>query len=138
MRATISFDIDVDQVEPTMATLIAQEADTLRAAADMIDVQPGPRNMVLEEVTESLRLLQEVSAQLEQYKGMLLSFERARFETVLPQSADNAMPLAGQSINNLGHLQNTVDSMKNLEGFLDRINDQRKEGTDDAPADEEG
>jgi hypothetical protein len=138
MRATINFEVDVDQVENTMATLVAMESDTLRAIADMIDVNPGPRTMVLEEVTEALRLLEETSAQLEQYKGMLLSFERARFETVLPQSADNAMPVTGQPINNLGELQNTVESMKDLQGFLDRINDQRKEGADAAPADEEG
>ena len=94
MRATMSFDIEVDQVESTMRLLIAQEADTLRAAADMIDVQSGPHNMVLEEVTESLRLLQESSAQLEQYRGMLVSFERARFETMLPQEVAESPPPA--------------------------------------------
>ena len=43
MRATISFEIDVEHVEATMATLVSMEADTLRAVADMIDVQPVPR-----------------------------------------------------------------------------------------------
>ena len=138
MRATISFEIDVDQVEGTMGMLVAQEADTLRAVADMIDVSPGPHSVVLEEVSEALRLLQETSVQLVQYRDMLISFERARFETVLPQSADTPLPAGGQAVNSLGDLRNTMENMKNLQGFLDRINDQEEEDTNDTPAHEEG
>ena len=138
MRATISFEIDVDQVEGTMGMLVAQEAHTLRAIADMIDVSPDPSTGVLDEVTEALRVLESTAVQLQQYRDMLVSLERARFETILPQPAGDPIPVRGQPINNLGDLQNTMSAMKNLQGFLDRINDQREEDVDDVPTDEEG
>tara|TARA_R110002060_G_scaffold31841_2_gene42458 strand:+ start:2571 stop:2960 length:390 start_codon:yes stop_codon:yes gene_type:complete len=116
MRATVSFDIEVDQVEPTMAILIAQEADTLRAAADIIDVNPGPRTMVLEEVTEALRLMHEASAQLEQYRSMLVSFERARFETLLPQDAPPRVAMQGDP-----PLAQQVESVTSFDNFIDSI-----------------
>jgi len=47
----------------------------------------------LEEVTEALRLLSGVATQLHQYQQMLDSFERARFETRLPQPASPDEPL---------------------------------------------
>ena len=140
MRATISFDIEVDQVEPTMAILIAQEADTLRAAADMIDVQPGPRNMVLEEVTEALRLMNETSAQLEQYRSMLVSFERARFETVMPQDVNtpafNINPDSAAAMNSLRDVQVAVASMNQFDGFVNKINqhdEEQGDGEQDEP-----
>ena len=123
MRATINFEVDVDQVENTMATLVAMESDTLRAIADMIDVNPGPRTMVLEEVTEALRLLEETSAQLEQYKGMLLSFERAKFQTMLPQEAhDQNQPPPALPSDDLGRLQNHTRDMVEFNRFMGGIN----------------
>jgi hypothetical protein len=126
MRATINFEVDVDQVENTMATVVAMEADTLRAIADMIDVNPGPRTMVLEEVTEALRLLSEVRVQLQQYHDMLGSFRQAKFETMLPQSSDVRVPVRGQPVKSAGEVQEAVESMKNLEGFLQKINYQEE------------
>jgi hypothetical protein len=130
MRATINFEVDVDQVENTMAVLIAMEADTLRAVADLIDVNPGPRTMVLEEVTEAMRLLSEVASQLQQYRDMLTSFKRARFETILPQAANAA--LKNNPTQGLGEVKK---SMKKLDTFLARIN---KEEADEDPKPEEG
>ena len=130
MRATINFEVDVDQVENTMAVLIAMEADTLRAVADLIDVNPGPRTMVLEEVTEAMRLLSEVASQLQQYRDMLTSFKRARFETILPQAANAA--LKNNPTQGLGEVKK---SLKKLDTFLARIN---KEEADEDPKPEEG
>ena len=156
MRATISFDIDVDEVEDTMGMLVAQEADTLRAVADMIDVQPGPRTMVLEEVTEALRLLQETSTQLQQYKEMLISFEQAKYSTILPQScaespinvvpetttpatAARALPNVGEMVRNLTELQTSLSAMTEFGSFVDKINHSEEEsGEHNEPQTQEG
>jgi len=111
MRATISFDIDIDQVESTMGVLAGQEAYNLRAAADLLEEYTGPRTQILGEITEALRLLQETATQLEQYRQMLLSFEKAKFETVTPQPAQ-------QSINSLGDIRDAVQSMQKFDNFL--------------------
>ena len=94
MRATISFEIDLDQVEGTMGMLVAQEAHDLRAAADLLEDYITPQDNVLEKVTLALGLLQEASTQLQQYHQMLISFEKAKFETILPTTA--AAPVAVQ------------------------------------------
>ena len=56
-----------------------------------------------------------------------MSFEQAKFETMLPQPA-------GNSIQNLGQLKETVESMKSLDGFLEGIKAQEedKEGGHDS------
>lgn len=126
MRATISFEIDVDQVEGTMGLLVAQEADTLRAVADMIDINPGPRTMVLEEVTEALKVLRDTTVQLGQYRDMLLSFERARLETLAPQRvAAGEQPAVSADLHTQGAEKAQFDN------FLNRI------GEDDLDEDTE-
>jgi len=128
MRATISFEIDVDKVEETMAALVEQQSDTLRLVTNILD-NVG-KSTLLEEVTEALDLLEEASSQLQQYRNMLVNFEKAKFETMIPQPA-------GQPVHNLGQLRETVESMKDLEGFLAGINNQ-DEGEEDDHVPEEG
>ena len=149
MRATISFDVEVEQVENTMAVLAAQEAANLRAAADMIDVQPGPRNMVLEEINLALSLIQETASQLEQYKSMLLSFERARYETMVPQPADDTnmelteamaadQPTAAD-LKSFSDLQTTLDAIQGFESFMNPLTDPPTTATEeDSDQNEEG
>ena len=85
MRATISFDIDLEKVEDTMATLVSQEASTLLVTANILEnVGHGP---LLQEVTEAVDILNESVSQLRQYKDMLISFEQAKYNTMIPQSA---------------------------------------------------
>jgi hypothetical protein len=122
MRATISFEIDVDKVEETMAALVEQQSDTLRLVTNILD-NVG-KSTLLEEVTEALDLLEEASSQLQQYRNMLVNFEKAKFETMIPQPA-------GQPVHNLGQLRETVESMKDLEGFLAGINNQEEDEEDD-------
>lgn len=128
MRATINFEIDVDKVEETMAALVEQQSDTLRLVTNILD-NVG-KSTLLEEVTEALDLLEEASSQLQQYRNMLVNFEKAKFETMIPQPA-------GQPVHNLGQLRETVESMKDLEGFLAGINNQ-EEGEEDDHVPEEG
>ena len=63
MRATISFELELDKVESTMATLVSQESDTLRIVTNILDnVGEGP---LLPEVSKAIALLQEATNQSE-------------------------------------------------------------------------
>jgi hypothetical protein len=146
MRATINFEVDVEKVENTMAALVSNQAPILRTAANILDNLGGPP--LLNEVSEALDLLQEASFQLNQYRDMLASFQRARFETLLPQEA----PAALESIEELRkETKNTMNLVRNVEElnevqnhadkfgqFIDKLNAFGEEGGDDVAASEEG
>lgn len=113
MRATISFELELDKVESTMATLVSQEAGTLRIVTNILDtVGEGP---LLPEVSEVIDLLQEVTNQLRQYQDMLVNFERAKFETILPQPATTL----GAEVNSLREAVSTVKNMKAFDSFIE-------------------
>ncbi len=113
MRATISFELELEKVESTMATLVSQEAGTLRIVTNILDtVGEGP---LLPEVSEAIDLLQEVTNQLRQYQDMLVNFERAKFETILPQAATTL----GAEVNSLREAVSTVKNMKAFDSFVE-------------------
>ena len=120
MRATISFDIDVSEVEGAMGHLVSREAHSLRAAADILEDYIAPRDHLLDEVTEALRLVSDATSQLEQYRTMLLNFERAKYETVLPQDAT-------QSVANIG---TAVANLNKFGDFIERLNAQEETAED--------
>mgnify|MGYP003143588783 CR=1 FL=1 len=126
MRATISFDVGLEKVEDTMCVLVTQESSSLRAAATILE--RADSGTLLEEVSEALDLLQEATVQLQQYKDMMISFQRARFETVLPQEADPS-PLTS-SVEVARHLANNLEKFDN---FLGQIN---PEGANDVKPEE--
>jgi len=66
MRATISFDIELDKVEETMNALVSKQSTTLRVAANILD--HASNTTLLEEVTEAIGLLQGAISQLQQYQ----------------------------------------------------------------------
>ena len=112
MRATINFEVNADKVEETMATLVSQEASTLRIAANILDnLGDGP---LLQEVTETIDLLQEAAIQLKQYRDMLAGFERARFETMLPQEVE----VSENVFNNIEELRSSLNNMADFSSFL--------------------
>lgn len=127
MRATINFDIDLDKVEDTMATLVSQEAATLHITANILDnLGHGP---LLQEVTEALDLLRETTSQLQQYKDMLISFEQARYKTMVPQD----------TVQSMGDVATTLANIDKFGNFIDRLNKTADEGNlDEAPTTEEG
>ena len=129
MRATISFDIERDKVEETMSALVSQQSSTLRVAANILD--NAGNTTLLEEVTEAIDLLQEAASQLQQYQQMLTSFERAKFETMLPQQAPAPTPVQTQAVTeaakNIEGLQETLKAMSDFGSFVDRINNQAQE-----------
>ena len=116
MRANINFEVSLDKVEDTMRALVSQEANTLNIAANILDTIGS--QTLLEEVTETLDLLQETSVQLQQYRDMLVSFEQAKFETILPRPAADP-----------------IQSVKRFDNFLDKINSQE---VSDDPEPQEG
>jgi hypothetical protein len=131
MRATISFETDVDEVEGTMAVLACSEEHNLRAAADLLSNFTVLDGSVLDASTEALRLLDMSVGQLRQYQQMMLSFEKAKFETMLPQSVEQAIPV----VDNMEKLNEVKKNMQGLESFLDRITE---EGATDGARTEEG
>ena len=119
MRATISFEADVSRVNDIMRSLVLEESNALQEA--FISLEKATTDRIVEGISEALDHIYGVTNQLEQYRDMLVSFERARFETILPQ----AVPAPAQKV---------AQSMKKFDDFLDRINEE----SEDAPDPEEG
>ena len=127
MRATINFEVDVDRVQATMAAVAREELQPLHHAMDLLEVSK-PQDLH-DGISKALEILGAVATQLEQYRDMLTSFERARFETILPQSAEEALlPVeGGQAFNNLSELRANLNNMQEFTKFV-----QQEEETDDA------
>ena len=123
MRATISFEVDVERVQETMAALVLQEAVPLHQATDLVE-NTEPQDLY-DGITQALEILGSVSAQLQQYRDMLVNFEQAKFQTILPQPA-------GQTVSNLGELKDTVEKMKMFDGFVQKMAAQGEEPEDES------
>ena len=130
MRATISFETDVDQVEGTMAVVACSEEHNLRAAADILGNYTVLDGSLLDAITEALRLLDMSATQLRQYQQMMVSFERARLGAMSDTDAPAAPP-----VNSLRDVQAAVAAMNQFDGFVDKIN---TAGTEEDSEDEEG
>ena len=131
MRATISFETDVDQVEGTMAVIACEEEHNLRAAADILGNYTVLDGSLLDAITEVLRLLELSTDQLKQYQQMMVSFEKAKFDTMLPQSAPDSIPVSPQDSveqpKNMQEIQDAIKAMNEFGSFVDRINNQPQE-----------
>jgi len=129
MRATISFDTDIEQVEGTMAVVACSEEHNLRAAADILSDYTVLDGSLLDALTEVLRLLDMSTGQLRQYQNMLINFEKAKYETVLPQSTTQSVANIGEAVKNLNKFGD----------FIDRLNSQEtEEGASDVEPATEG
>ena len=124
MRATISFETDVDRVKETMRSLTLEEACGLHQAIEILEASTAEG--LLEDVDAALEKILAAVRQLHQYKEMLISFERARFETILPQSADEP------AIETLGQLKDATAAMTQFDDFLNKVNAPQEEETDDS------
>ena len=124
MRATINFEADVSRVNDIMRSLVLEESNALQDA--LISLEKATADRIVEGISEALEHIYGVANQLEQYRDMVVSFERARFETILPQSAKDPVPM----VDNLEKLNQVKESMKKFDTFLDKISD---EGTKDEP-----
>ena len=128
-----------------MAVLACSEEHNLRAAADFLSNFTVLDGSTLDVITEVLRLLDMSTDQLRQYQNMLVSFERARFETMLPRdaplhSATEATPEpdtpanVGDLVQIMREVKSAVEAMGSFNNFLDRIKDLEEE---EPTADEE-
>ena len=132
MRATINFEVNVDRVQETMGAVVREELQPLHQAMDLLEISK-PQDLH-EGISEALEILRAVTVQLEQYRGMIASFERARFETILPQSAEEPVQeVPGQVFDNLQNLRNNLNNVKDFTNFMQQA---QEETEDDDP--EEG
>jgi hypothetical protein len=112
MRATINFDLDVGDVEETMGSLASMQVPKLQMAIDELEIDSS--RPLRDEIAEAISLIQSVSSQLQQYHAMLVSFEQARFQTMVPQDADDKLA------HSLNDVRQSVNSMKKFDDFLER------------------
>ena len=124
MRATINFEADVGRVQQIMWALAFQEMDPLHQAMDFVET--AKPHELHEGITNALDLIQGVTTQLEQYRAMLISFEKARFETILPQEveSENSFPVTPK---NMGEMIEVAGNMKSFDSFLEKVNQQEEE-----------
>ena len=143
MRATINFDVEVDQVEGTMAVLACSEEHNLRAAADLLSNFTVLDGSVLDAITEALRLVEMSATQLRQYQKMMLNFERSRFETIVPQPVPQpdeptVRRSAGKIFNNLEELREQLQTVKEFQNTIQQAQLLDQEEDDEDLQSEEG
>lgn len=129
MRATISFEADVSRVNDIMRSLVLEESNALQDA--FICLEKATADRIVEGVSEALDQIYTVANQLEQYRSMMISFEQARFETILPQSAPArvdvspagtpATAIPEQLLTSLNDMKKAVGDMEQFDGFLEKI-----------------
>jgi signal recognition particle GTPase len=122
MRATISFEADVSRVNDIMRSLVLEESNALQEA--LMSLEKATTDRIAEGISEALGHIYSVTKQLEQYRDMVASFERARFETILPQEADTR-PL----LQTMGEVKEAAQVLRKFDSFLDQIGEEDPDGT---------
>ena len=125
MRATISFEADVSRVNDIMRSLVLEESNALQEA--LIALEKATTDRIVEGISEALEHINGVATQLDQYRDMMVAFERSRFETILPQPvaqpATNVVQDKGQFVRNMNELRDALDNIKQFDNFVDLINE---------------
>ena len=121
MRATISFEADVSRVNDIMRSLVLEESNALQDA--LVSLEKATADRIVEGISEALEHIHGVARQLEQYQQMMVSFEKARFQTMIPQSSNSTIPV----VDSLEKLNEIKESMQGLDSFLDRISESGEE-----------
>lgn len=124
MRATISFDVDMEQVEGTMAVVACSEEHNLRAAADILSNYTVLDGSLLNALTEVLRLLDLSADQLRQYKSMVVNFEKARLEhsnPATPQIDQEDRNPEPSTVNNFADVRRVMEDMEGFDSFLSQL-----------------
>jgi len=128
MRATISFDIGLDRVSQTMVSLVVEEANVIHQALERIETTSA--HTLTEDIDAALEHLAEATNQLQQYRQMLTSFERAKFETIVPQPVH-------PTINSVSDIRQAVESMQKFDSFLSQASTETEPKAIEAPDDPE-
>ncbi len=124
MRATISFDVDLSRVSQTMLTLVTEESKVVNRALEVI--ANAKSQTLVGDLDHALEELAAATNQLQQYRQMLLTFDRARLETMLPQPASSSpLPLAAEGappdVSNFSQLQEALQNIQGFDSFLSNI-----------------
>ena len=131
MRATINFEADVSRVNDIMRSLVLEESNALQEA--LMSLERATSDRIVEGISEALEHIHGVARQLQQYQQMMASFEKARFQTMIPQPAQGA-PLAVAARSEDGPLAEAIRDtaetsrqMGEFNEFLSRIQSQAAE-----------
>ena len=123
MRATISFEADVSRVNDIMRSLVLEESNALQDA--LIALEKATADRIMEGISEALEHIHSVANQLEQYRQMMVSFERARFETILPQPSPATTGVLPPGLRDgLDKMKSSLDDIQKFDSFLNRINEE--------------
>ncbi len=138
MRATISFEADVSRVNDIMRSLVLEESNALQDALNALEKATADRTV--QGIADALGHIYGVANQLEQYRSMMVSFERARLEADFPpgQPTDEAAVQSPPPVESMGQLRSVLENMSNFDSFIDKINAQEKDEENDELHPEEG
>ena len=124
MRATISFEADVSRVNDIMRSLVLEESNALQDA--LMSLEKATADSIIEGISDALGHIYGVANQLEQYRDMMVSFRRAKFDAMTEGKAPSSPP-----VNSLRDVQAAVAAMNQFDGFVDKINAADLEEEDD-------
>lgn len=127
MRATVSFEVEVERVPETMRCLVLEESHILNGAIETLESVTaeslGP------DLASVLGHLRQTTHQLEQYQAMLLGFERARLESLTPPAAPEE-PVQPDAIKSLSEARTAVHKMKKFDNFISQMQPSEEHTTD--------
>ena len=115
MRATISFEADVSRVNDIMRSLVLEESNALQDA--LVSLEKATADRIVEGISDALGHIHGVARQLEQYQQMMVSFEKARFQTMIPQPA--------HMVQNLSQVREVTETMKKFDNFIESIKEEK-------------
>ena len=130
MRATISFEADVSRVNDIMRSLVLEESNALQDA--LIALEKATADRIVEGISDALEHIHGVASQLEQYRQMMVSFEKARFETIVPRSVDGVLDGV---ISSVASMKEDIKKLKDFDNFVDKMNEgaTKNEEVDNGP-----
>ena len=137
MRATISFETDISRVNDIMRSLVLEESNALQEA--LLSLEGATSDRIVEGISEALGHIHGVARQLQQYQQMMVSFEKARFQTMIPQpvapSVESPIEGQGEEFSSPEELNAILERAKKFGSFVEKVN-QIEESGDDSPPEE--
>ena len=105
-----------------MGAVVREELHPLHQAMDLLEISQ-PQDLH-EGISKALEILGAVAAQLAQYRDMLAAFEKARFETILPQPVESSPVSTETLLHAVKGAKSTVASMKQFDEFLEKVTEE--------------
>jgi len=130
MRATISFEADVSRVNDIMRSLVLEESNALQDA--LVSLEKATADRIVEGISDALSHIYGVARQLEQYQQMMVSFEQARFQTMVPQPAPSPSATHGQgeTFSTPEELNEIIERAEKFGSFVEKVNVNKEDSSD--------